>query len=195
MIDTKASPLHASQFTGFSIPVAARTALLFNTLAVSAAALAALLPLGVALYWLLVPQGDVPGVMGFAPEVLGELDPLRRMLVVAVSLATVAPLAWGLLRLRVCFIAFARGRPFAAHGIAGLRDFAIGVAIAAVAKPIGFTLVTLLLSWTAPAGMRQLAIQIDSDTLIMALFAATIASLGWAMEKAAAIAEENSQFV
>lgn len=195
MIDTKALPLQVTQFTGFSIPVAARTALLFNTLAVAAAALAALLPLAVALYWLFVPQADVPGLMGFVPQILGELDPLRRMLAVIISVATVAPLAWGLFRLRVCFIAFARGRPFAAHGIAGLRDFAMGVAVAAVAKPVGFTLLTLLLSWTAPAGMRQLAIQIDSDTLIMALFAATIASLGWAMEKAAAIAEENSQFV
>ena len=43
--------------------------------------------------------------------------------------------------------------------------------------------------------MRQLAVSIDSDTLIMALFAATVASLAWAMEKAAAIAEENSQFI
>lgn len=195
MIDTKAPPLHVTQFNGYSIPVAARTALLFNTLAVAAAAVAALLPLAVALYWLFMPQADVPNLMGFAPEVLGELDPLRRALAVVISVLAVAPLAWGLLRLRVCFIAFARGRPFAAHGIAGLRDFATGVAIAAVAKLIGFTLLTLLLSWTAPPGMRRLSIQIDSDTLLMVLFAATIASLGWALEKAAAIAEENSQFV
>ena len=122
-------------------------------------------------------------------------DAPLRFLAILVSVLTVAPLAWGLLRLRVCFSQFAQGRPFAARGIAGLRDFAVGMGLAVIAKPIGFTLLTLLLSWNAPAGMRQLAVQIDSDTLIMALFAATVASLAWAMEKAAAIAEENSQFV
>ncbi|MCS6758219.1 MAG: hypothetical protein MO852_03275 [Candidatus Devosia euplotis] len=99
------------------------------------------------------------------------------------------------MRLRVCFAEFAKGRPFAARGIAGLRDFATGTALAAIAKAIGFTLLTLLLTWNAPAGHHQIAIQLNSDMLIMALFAATIASLSWAMEKAAAIAEENSQFV
>lgn len=195
MIDTKAEPLLASQIAGFSIPVAARTALLFRTLAVAAATLAALLPLAVVLYWLLIERNDVLRLMGFAPEILPAFDPLLRFAAILITVLTVAPLAWGLVRLQVCFTQFAQGRPFAARGIAGLRDFATGMGLAVIAKPIGFTLLVLLLSWNAPAGMRQLAISIDSDTLIMALFAATVASLAWAMEKAAAIAEENSQFI
>ena len=195
MIGTKAEPLLVSQITGFSIPVAARAALLFRVLAVAAATLAALLPLAVVLYWLLIERDDVLRQMGFAPEIMPALDPLLRLVAILISLLTIAPLAWGLVRLRVCFTQFAQGRPFAARGIAGLRDFATGMGLAVIAKPIGFTLLVLLLSWNAPAGMRQLAIQIDSDTLIMALFAATVASLAWAMEKAASIAEENSQFI
>lgn len=195
MIDTKAEPLFASQIAGISVPVAARTALLFRILAVAAATLAALLPLAVALYWMMVAREDVLRQMGFAPELLPAFDPWLRLAAALVGILTVAPLAWGLLRLRVCFTQFAQGRPFAARGIAGLRDFAAGMGLAVIAKPIGFTVVMLVLSWNAPPGMRQLAIQIDSDTLIMALFAATVASLGWAMEKAAVIAEENSQFV
>jgi hypothetical protein len=195
MIDTKAEPLLASQIAGFSIPVAARTALLFRTLAVVAATLAALLPLAVVFYWLIIERDDVLRQMGFAPEILPAFDPLLRFAAILITVLTVAPLAWGVFRLQVCFRQFAQGRPFAARGIAGLRDFAAGMGLAVIAKPIGFTLLVLLLSWNAPAGMRQLAISIDSDTLIMALFAATVASLAWAMEKAAAIAEENSQFV
>lgn len=195
MIDTNAEPLLASQITGFSIPVAARTALLFRILAVAAGTLAALLPLAVTLYWLLIEREDVLRQLSFAPEVLPVFDPLLRFAAAFITVLTIAPLAWGLLRLRVCFTHFAQGRPFAARGIAGLRDFATGMGLAVIAKPIGFTLLVLLLSWNAPAGMRQLAISIDSDTLIMALFAATVASLAWAMEKAAVIAEENSLFV
>jgi hypothetical protein len=195
MIDTKAEPLFASQIAGVSVPVAARTALLFRILAVAAATLAALLPMAVALYWMMVARDDVLRQMGLAPELLPAFDSWLRLAAAFVGILTVAPLSWGLLRLRVCFAQFAQGRPFAARGIAGLRDFAAGMGLAVIAKPIGFTLVVLLLSWNAPPGMRQLAIQLDSDTLIMALFAATVASLGWAMEKAAAIAEENSQFV
>jgi hypothetical protein len=195
MIDIKTEPLLVGQITGINIPIAARTVLLFRILAVLAATLAALLPLAVALYWLVIDREGVLNQTGFAPEVMPVFDAPLRFEAILVSVLTVAPLAWGLLRLRVCFSQFALGRPFAARGIAGLRDFAVGMGLAVIAKPIGFTLLTLLLSSNAPAGMRQLAIQIDSDTLIMALFAATVASLAWAMEKAAAIAEENSQFV
>lgn len=195
MIDTKARPLHAGQFVGFSIPVAARTALLFNSLAVTAVAIAALLPLAVLLYWTVTDAGDLVRSIGLAPDILTEIGTMHRVGAALITVLTVLPLSWGLARLRVCFIEFANGRPFAARGVAGLRDFATGVTLAAIAKPVGFTLLILALSWNAPPGMRQLAIQIDSDTLIMALFAATVASLGWAMEKAAVIAEENSQFV
>jgi hypothetical protein len=195
MIDTKARPLHAGQFVGFSIPVAARTALLFNSLAVTAVAIAALLPLAVVLYWIVTDASDLVRSIGLAPDILTEIGTMHRVGAALITVLTVLPLSWGLVRLRVCFIEFANGRPFAARGVAGLRDFATGVTLAAIAKPVGFTLLILALSWNAPPGMRQLAIQIDSDTLIMALFAATVASLGWAMEKAAVIAEENSQFV
>lgn len=193
MIDTKADPLLAGHPS--SIPVAARTARLFNLLAVASVAIAALLPLAVVLYWTMADQAEVLRSSGLTPDIMREFGPTQRFGAAFVTVLTVLPLSWALVRLRVCFSEFAGGRPFAARGIAGLRDFAAGVALAALAKLVGFTLLMLVLTWSAPPGMRQLAIQINSDMLIMALFAAIVASLGWAMEKAAAIAEENSQFV
>lgn len=195
MIDTKAAPIHTGHIAGFSIPIAVRTARVFTLLALAATIVATALPLVVLLYWLMVDQQEVLRSTGFRPEVLGELSLGQRLGAGIITALTVAPLSWGLLRLRVCFSEFAQGRPFAARGIAGLRDFATGMGLAVLAKLVGFTLLMLLLSWNAPAGMRQLAIQINSDMLIMLLFAATVASLGWAMEKAAAVAEENSLFV
>jgi hypothetical protein len=195
MIDTKAEPLLAGHGAGTSIPVAASTARLFNSLAIAAVAIAALLPLAVALYWTMVGEEEVLRTSGLTLEAFREFGATQRFGAALITVLTILPLSWALLRLRVCFIEFAGGRPFSARGIAGLRDFASGVALAAVAKLVGFTLLTLVLTWNAMPGMRQLSIQINSDMLLMALFAATVASLAWAMEKAAAIAEENSQFV
>jgi hypothetical protein len=67
--------------------------------------------------------------------------------------------------------------------------------LAALAQLVSPTLMGLVLTWTAVAGHRQLVVLIDSDMLLLAMFAGTIAAVAWAMEKAAAIAEENSQFI
>lgn len=195
MIDTKTRALSLSELDSFRVPVTSRTALLFNLAAVASVTLATVLPVAVALYWTLGDPAALLRQSGLAGAALGEFAMAQQLGAGMITLLTLAPLCWGLVRLRTCFAEFARGLPFAARGIAGLRDFASGMALSAVAKPIGFTLMTLLLTWNAPAGHRQLAIQLDSDTLIMAMFAATVAALTWAMGKAAAIAEENSQFV
>ena len=195
MIDTKAPPLYPSALPGFSVPIAARTALLFNLAATCAAGLAALLPLGSAAYWGFADEGTILQQVALMPAAVGAFGPTERLLAAVITVVAVLPLAWGLVRLGVCFRAFAQGRPFAPKGIAGLRDFALGMAIAALAKPIGYTLMVLVLTWNAGPGQRQLALALNSDALLMALFAATIAALAWAMEKAAIVADENSQFV
>jgi hypothetical protein len=195
MIDTKPAPLLASEFAPTSIPVAPRTALMFNLLALAVAATAALLPLLVMLYWALIDLQTIQAATGLLPEVLGAVSAQTRLLCGLITVIGLAPLSWGLLRLRVCFSEFAHGRPFSARGIAGLRDFAAGIGFGVISKAISFTALTLVLSWNAPPGMRQLSAQINSDMGLMLLFAAIIAALAWAMEKAAAIAEENSQFV
>ena len=112
---------------------------------------------------------------------------------IATALLHLLPLSWGLLRLRVCLAQFAAGRPFGAEGIAGLRDFAIGTGLSALAKPLAGMLFVLALSWNP--GPKRIAIEISSDVMILALFAGVVAALAWAMRRAALIAEENSQFV
>lgn len=178
-----------------AIYVAPRMALLFNGLSVAAVTLATLLPIGASLFWLFVDPDQVRTMVGLAPELLPDITMGQRIAAAIVAIATTLPLAWGLARLRICLKSFAAGRPFASEGIAGLRDFATGGMLAALAQLAGHTLTALVLSWTAAEGHRQLAIAIDSQMLLLAMFAGTIAALGWAMEKAATIAEENSQFV
>jgi len=160
--------------------VSPRARIAFRALGGMAWALAAALPALAIGYWLfgssLVAQGAG-----------------MRMVGIATALLHLLPMSWGLLRLRVCLAQFAAGRPFAAAGIAGLRDFALGTGLSAVAKPLAGMLFTLALGWNG--GPKQIALEISSDVMILALFAGVVAALAWAMERAAVLAEENSQFV
>jgi len=158
-----------------------RARIAFSALGGVALGLAALLPALAIGYWLV---GSQPVAHGTG----------MHMVAIATALLHLLPLSWGLLRLRICLAQFAAGRPFAARGIAGLRDFALGTGLSALAKPLAGMLFTLALSWNG-GGPKQIAIEISSDVMILALFAGVVASLAWAMEKAAGLAEENSQFV
>jgi hypothetical protein len=157
-----------------------RARIAFSALGVVAVGLAVLVPALAIGYWLVGPQPVVHG-------------PGMQMVAIATALLHLLPMSWGLMRLRVCLHQFAAGRPFAAEGIAGLRDFALGTGLSAVAKPLAGMLFMLALSWKG--GPKQIAIEISSDVMILALFAGVVASLAWAMEKAAVLAEENRQFV
>ncbi len=152
----------------------------FSALGGAAAGLAVLLPALAIGYWLIA-----------SPPVARDTG--MRIVAIATALLHLLPLSWGLVRLRVCLAHFAAGRPFDAEGIAGLRDFALGTGLSALAKPVAGTLFILALSWNE--GPKQIAVEISSDVMLLALFAAVVASLAWAMEKAAVIAEENRQFV
>ncbi len=154
-----------------------RTVLKMNAVAVAAVAIAALLPIAVATYLLTVDASTVAHALRLPEGSIEDLSAGTRFIAILLSLPAVAPLSWGLLRVRVCFIGFAKGVPFAAPGIAALRDFALGMGLAAVGKPVSTTLLSPLLSWGAPAGKRQIVFTLDSDVLILALFTAIIGAL------------------
>lgn len=76
------------------------------------------------------------------------------------------------------------------EGIAGLRDFALGTELSALAKPLAGMLFVLALSWNG--GPKRIAIEISSDVMILALFAGAVAALAWAMRRAALLAEKTA---
>lgn len=152
----------------------------FLALSIAAACLAVVLPALAIGYWL-------------TESAYAAKAPLMRMFAISTALMHLLPLSWGLLRLRVCLTRFSMGHPFDADGIAGLRDFALGTAVSAVAKPVAGMLFMLAMSWEG--GPKRIVIEISSDVMILALFASVIAALVWAMQKAAMLAEENSQIV
>ncbi|WP_086468540.1 DUF2975 domain-containing protein [Devosia lucknowensis] len=170
-------------------------ALLFNGLAVGAVTMATLLPVAALGYWLLIGDGDIRQMVGLSAEALPVIAVGQRLGAALVALLTILPLAWALVRLRVCLVCFSRGKPFASEGIRALRDFALGSMLASIAQFFSHAAMSLVLTATAIAGHKQISLGISSQMLLMIMFAGVIAALAWAMEKAAAIAEENSQFI
>jgi len=152
----------------------------FSALGIVATCLAVALPALAIGYWLTERANVADGYF-------------MRVVAIAMALLHLLPLSWGLLRLRVCLTRFSTGHPFDADGIAGLRDFALGTALSAVAKPLAAMLFTLAM--ISEGGPKQIVIEISSDVMILALFSGVVAALVWAMQKAALLAEENSQFV
>lgn len=163
-----------------AMSLSVQTRLAFKVLSLMAVVLAVLLPALALGYWL-TDGAQLAQNTGM------------RVIAIGTALLHLLPLSWGLLRLRVCLGQFAQGQPFDSKGIAGLRDFALGTGLSAVLKPIAGMLFTLAMGWGD--GPKQIAIEISSDVMILALFAGVVAALAWAMQRAALLAEENSQFV
>lgn len=173
----------------------ARIKVLSAVMVWSCTIIAVLLPTGVATIWLAAPTDYLAAQAKVPIEWLGDFQWFGRGAGMAVTLVPLAALVWALLRVRVCFAGFARGELFTGATTAGFRDFSLGVLLWAVLSVPAATALSVLMSWGAPPGQRQLAIAVSSDTLLMLFFAGTTAVVGWILAEASAIAEENAQFV
>ena len=111
------------------------------------------------------------------------------------SMIPVAVLVYGLINARRCFAGFAAGEFFSLAAADRLRNFAIAVAASSLLEPLSGGALSVLLSINGLSGPRTLRLEIGSETLIMMIFAGTVAIIAWLMAEAAGLAEENEQFV
>jgi len=172
-----------------------RIAVLSQLTRIAALVIAAALPLLGLAYWGFAPAETLAGAALVPAAWLAEFGLAQRLLATVLALLPVLPLSWGLWRLAAALDAFRQGRPFGRAAAAGMRDFAIGVFACTVLKFISGALLSMVLSWNAPAGQKQLAISVSSDMLLMLLVGAVLTLVGWALTEAAALAEENAQFI
>lgn len=168
-----------------------RVARLSASTRLAALALAFALPVLTAAYWGLTSGTEIAMAAGLGPRSV-ELDVATRVGAAFLSVLPVLALSWGLYRLAATLKLFAAGQPFAPAAARGLRDFGTGVFACAVLKPIAGAALSVLVTWSGP---KALAVGISSDTLLLLLLGAVMTLLGWALGEAAALAEENAQFV
>lgn len=153
------------------------------------------LPALTALHWLTSPAAGIAMGAGVPLPSLGSFELPQRLLALLAGAPSLLVLFWAMWRIRACLAEFAAGRFFTQPAIAGLRDFAIGMGVTALLSPVVNLLENLVLTWNAPAGQRQLVIALSSDMVLALVFSGTIAVVCWVMGEAAALAEENAQFV
>lgn len=172
-----------------------RIATLSQVTRVAALVIAVALPLAGFVYWGFAPAEALATAAAIPVAWVADFGLGQRVLVTALALLSVLPLSWGLWRLTTALEAFRQGRPFALAAAKGMRDFAIGVFVCTLLKLVSGTLLSVALSWNAPAGQKQLAVSVSSDMLLMLLVGAVLTLVGWALAEAAALAEENAQFI
>lgn len=154
----------------------------------------AAIPVAAAVFWTLVSPEAVQGLPGVTYEV-AVLPPVTRALAFLAVMIPGTISLYGLMALRRLFEAYRQGAIFAAGNAVHLRAFAVCVVVAAIAKIVIVPLLSVVLSWHNPPGMRALNIAIGSDD-IAALFAGLLfLVVAWIMAEAQRLAEDNAQIV
>lgn len=169
---------------------ASRWLALFCTLAIW------LLPLAVAVYWVLADPRTLAFQAKLPPHAL-IVDPAswQRVAGAAVTEGLLAMALIGLWHARRCFRLFADGRVFTADAVACLRRFAGWIAAAALGGIVGGALLSMLLTLQNPPGARFLSIAVGTDQVFMAFFAGLVWLMASVIGQGRALAEENAGFV
>ena len=171
-----------------------------QSLAWACLALAFILPVA-AFYglWAASPESLLAQAGVHLPQMAGEqTSPIalwQRVVAVVVGMLPVAGMAYGLLRAWRCFAGFARGAVFSLGTVQHLRGFASGLLGSSVAGLLAPTLLSVLLTWDAPAGQRSLVVALGGQHLLMLLFAGIVWQIAHAMARASEIADDNAQIV
>jgi hypothetical protein len=159
------------------------------------ALLAIALPLAVLAYALITPLAQQLQAAALPASLLQAGGGALHLQLMFVALLPVAGLSYALWHAGRCSGAFAQGQAFQRDAIHALRQCALGMAITALASLALPSLISLLASWHLGSGARSLVISLNSQGLVLLLFAALVAQMAAVLRQGAALAEENAQFV
>lgn len=101
----------------------------------------------------------------------------------------------GLYFLRRAFSNFAKGQLFNHNNSRDLRLFAILLFVQALAKPLHFTLASLLLSINHPAGQKVLSVSLGSGEIKVIALAMILWVMSDLLIRGSQLENENSQFI
>lgn len=119
----------------------------------------------------------------------------QRILAVLLGMVPVCCAAYGLVCAMRCFSGFSQAEYFSLRTVRYLRGFAAGIFASVVAGFLVSMLVSVVLTASAPAGERALAMGLGSNELITLLFAGMVWQIAAVMSRAVALAEESALLV
>lgn len=148
-----------------------------------------------AAYWLApgldarLTRDYLAGAAGPAP-----LAPPGLLAALAVSALLLAAALWGIWHAFRLFRAF---RHDAQPSSAGrhVRQMGLGLVAMPLIKVAGAAAVSILMTLDRAPGTRELTVSVGLDDLVIGLTGLVLVAIGFALTDAAAIAEENRQFV
>lgn len=111
------------------------------------------------------------------------------------ELIGIALFVWALWSARGVFAGIGRGEYFSKRTILGVRNFALAVLLHMTLAPVAITLASALYLSRFPHGEFSLALALSGNILLMLIFSGAVALVSTVMAHAAAIDEENRQFV
>ncbi|NYZ11042.1 hypothetical protein HL658_00655 [Azospirillum sp. RWY-5-1] len=161
--------------------------------------LALLLPVLTVWYWATVTPAALAA--GLTPDVSAHdlfpagLADWQRIAGGLVSMASVALLVYGLLRMRACFLLFRAGRFFDSTAARGVRGFAAAVLGAVVARLLSTPALTGLLTMHNPPGLRFLSVRVGTDELLALLVAGAFWVIASLLVRAGDIVKRDASIV
>ncbi len=165
-------------------------------LAPVAKVIAALLLLFNTLLWWL-PDGQAIVVKNFAtltPETI-QMTPFAVWMGWGISTLHLLIMVFGIWAMAGVFRLLAQGEYFHPDVAVQLRRFGLALLVVGAANPLVRLLVVLAVTFENPAGHQSIALSLVMDDVLVVLIGALMVMLAHALQKAAAIADDNRQIV
>lgn len=162
-------------------------------------ALMVLLPLSVVLSWLSFDTFGpaIADRLGVAREYadLSRLSSTQIIMGVAVMMAPVGIMVFGLWNLRQLLDGFGRGRIFTLENTRSLRIFAWSVLAVIVVQFFADGLLSMVLTLNNPDGKRVLALSLSTEQLIALFFGAVFVVIARVLEEGRKLADDNASIL
>lgn len=161
------------------------------------ATLGVILFVGFALSVVIVPGWFDTMVTAAYPEmtIATGITPFKRISLILLLALPLTVSLYGLWNIRMLFDCYARGEVFSPAPAAHIRNVGLAMLVNVVLTALVHSLGSVILTLDNPTGSRQLTISASSDTYLLLLLGGLLVVIGWIMQEAARISDENSSFV
>lgn len=126
---------------------------------------------------------------------MAYISQTQLLLASIISFVPVLVLMYGIWRLAGLFGLYRKGVFFTQDNSLNLYVFSMALLFTGVAKIIVEALLSVVLTWGNPPGMKALSIQFGSGEFSILFIAGVLMSVAWIMREAHRLAEENAEFV
>lgn len=150
-----------------------------------------LLPLVTVAYRALMPADLLAGQRAGKPDAIAAMSWTKRLAAMGATALGLLPLGWCLAALHRLFRLYAGGTIFGAENVAALNGIGMGLFWFGAVQLLAPTAIPLILTFDNPAGERLLVLSLGSGAIEAIVLGGVVRLIGWVMDEARAIAEEQ----